>query len=283
MKVAILGYGKMGRLLAKMLEARGDEVILRVDIENRDSVTDEQLREADVAMEFSLPSAAVDNYKWCFDCGVPVVSGTTGWLSRMEEVKEYCRAKNGGFFYASNFSIGMNIFFKLNRMLAGIMSNFPAYKVSIDELHHRYKIDAPSGTAITLAEGLIAEHRDYEGWDVVERDEDSDLCVGDPALCSEASGGEAQGSTVATAEAVSQAGGSTAEEPPVAPGTIRIVSRRRGEELGTHEVFYNAPLDGISLKHYTYSRESFAMGAIAAADFLCGKRGIYSMDDLVKI
>ncbi len=253
MKVAILGYGKMGRLLAKMLEARGDEVILRVDIENRDSVTDEQLREADVAMEFSLPSAAVDNYKWCFDCGVPVVSGTTGWLSRMEEVKEYCRAKNGGFFYASNFSIGMNIFFKLNRMLAGIMSNFPAYKVSIDELHHRYKIDAPSGTAITLAEGLIAEHRDYDGWDVVERDEDSDLCVIEGAA------------DVA------------------APGTIRIVSRRRGEELGTHEVFYNAPLDGISLKHYTYSRESFAMGAIAAADFLCGKRGIYSMDDLVKI
>lgn len=164
MRIALLGYGKMGKLIEKIAVANGHEIVLIVDEGNRAACTGEQLREAEVAIEFSVPAVAVDNYKWCFDNGVPVVSGTTGWLERWDEVAAYCQQKQGGFFYASNFSIGVNIFFHLNKYLAKMMSRFGDYKVCLEETHHVHKLDAPSGTAITIAEGIIENNRAYSSW-----------------------------------------------------------------------------------------------------------------------
>ena len=164
MKIALLGYGKMGKMIERIACERGHEVVLIVDEHSRKHCTDEQLRQADVAIEFTVPAVAVDNYKWCMDCGVPVVSGTTGWLERWEEVADYCRQKEGRFFYASNFSVGVNLFFRLNKYLARLMSALEDYKVLIEETHHIHKLDAPSGTAITIAEGILDNHAAYRTW-----------------------------------------------------------------------------------------------------------------------
>lgn len=164
MRIALLGYGKMGKMIEHLAVERGHEIVLIVDENNRREVTAAQLKEADVAIEFTVPAVAVHNYKWCLDNGVPVVSGTTGWLDKWDEVVEYCQQKNGGFFYASNFSIGVNLFFQLNKYLAKLMSGFDDYKVFIEETHHIHKLDAPSGTAITLAEGILGNNEGYHSW-----------------------------------------------------------------------------------------------------------------------
>ncbi len=166
MRIALLGYGKMGKLIERIAIERGHEVVVTVDETNRSKVTDDQLKQADVAIEFTMPAVAVENYKWCFDLGVPVVSGTTGWLDRWEEVTAYCEQHRGGFFYASNFSIGVNIFFRLNNYLARLMHDFDDYKVLIEETHHIHKLDAPSGTAITIAEGILENHGGYSSWEL---------------------------------------------------------------------------------------------------------------------
>lgn len=164
MRIALLGYGKMGKLIERIATDRGHQVVLKVDEQNRSKCMDEELKRADLAIEFSVPAVAVENYKWCFDNHLPVVSGTTGWLARWEEVVSYCREKEGSFFYASNFSIGVNLFFHLNQYLAKLMGNFGDYKVFIEETHHIHKLDAPSGTAITLAEGIVGNHPRYNSW-----------------------------------------------------------------------------------------------------------------------
>lgn len=166
MRIALLGYGKMGKLIERLAVDRGHEIVLIVDENNRKTTSGEQLARADVAIEFSVPAVAVDNYKWCFDHGLPVVSGTTGWLDKWDEVVEYCQQRDGGFFYASNFSIGVNIFFQLNKYLAKIMSGFNEYQVFIEETHHIHKLDAPSGTAISLAEGILGNHEGYRSWEL---------------------------------------------------------------------------------------------------------------------
>ena len=168
MRIALLGYGKMGKMIERIAIERGHEIVLIVDENNRAACTDEQLKQADVAIEFTMPAVAVENYKWCFDNGVPVVSGTTGWLERWDEVVACCREQQGGFFYASNFSIGVNIFFQLNKYLAKMMNGFNDYKVFIEETHHIHKLDAPSGTAITIAEGILGNHDGYRSWQLNE-------------------------------------------------------------------------------------------------------------------
>lgn len=168
MRIALLGYGKMGRMIERIAVGRGHEIVLVVDEHNRGECTGEQLRKADVAIEFTMPSVAAANYKWCFNNGVPVVSGTTGWLEQWEEITAYCREKQGGFFYASNFSVGVNLFFQLNKHLAKLMNGFNDYKVYIEETHHIYKLDAPSGTAITLAEGILGNLDGYNSWQLNE-------------------------------------------------------------------------------------------------------------------
>ena len=155
MKIALIGYGKMGKEIEKIALDRGHEIVLKIDITNPEDLIIRNLQKADVAIEFTIPSSAVNNYQLCFDAGIPVVSGTTGWLDRQPEVFENCKKLNGTFFYASNFSLGVNIFFSLNKKLAALMANHNEYKIGITEIHHTHKLDAPSGTAITLAEGIM--------------------------------------------------------------------------------------------------------------------------------
>lgn len=159
MKIALLGYGKMGQVIERIAVERGHEIVLKKDEFN----TYEGLSTADVAIDFSVPSAAVSNISSCFNANVPVVSGTTGWLEHYDEMIALCKSKNGGFISSSNFSLGVNLFFEFNEYLAKIMKPFSHYKVDMEEIHHDQKLDAPSGTAITLAKGVI-ENSNYTDW-----------------------------------------------------------------------------------------------------------------------
>ena len=159
MKIALLGYGRMGKTIERLALERGHEIIFRI----KDDVASYDLTQADVAIDFSIPDAALENITSCFDQQVPVVSGTTGWLDKYQEAVELCKEKNGAFIYASNFSLGVNLFFELNKKLAQMMSSFPDYSVSIEEIHHTQKLDAPSGTAISLAEQII-ENSSKKAW-----------------------------------------------------------------------------------------------------------------------
>lgn len=158
MKIALFGYGRMGKEIEKIALQRGHEIVLKIEEGDKFDIS-----QADVAIDFSVPAAAFDNITHCFKSSVPVISGTTGWLNRFEEAKTICKAQNGGFIYASNFSLGVNIFFELNRQLAKMMSSLEDYQIDIEEIHHTKKLDAPSGTAITLAEGII-ENTNKENW-----------------------------------------------------------------------------------------------------------------------
>ena len=163
MKIALLGYGKMGQVIERIAVERGHEIVLKKDEFN----TYDGLSNADVAIDFSVPTAAVDNISSCFHANVPVVSGTTGWLDHYDEMLALCAEKNGGFISSSNFSLGVNLFFGLNEYLAKMMSKFDSYKVDMEEIHHTQKLDAPSGTAISLAKGVI-ENSDYTNWTMDE-------------------------------------------------------------------------------------------------------------------
>ena len=164
MNILLLGYGKMGMAIEKIAVERGHTIAGRITIENRKALTIEQLKKADVAIEFSEPGAAVENIKLCLDNGIPVLSGTTGWLDQKEAIDAYTLEKNGTFFYASNYSIGVNLFFKLNKTLASLMGKYSEYNVDMEEIHHTEKKDAPSGTAITLAEGIMGLNPSKKQW-----------------------------------------------------------------------------------------------------------------------
>jgi 4-hydroxy-tetrahydrodipicolinate reductase len=164
MKIAIIGYGKMGRAIEEVALKRGHAIVLKVNIDNLEDNTPEKIRQADVAIEFSGPESAYENIMRCIESGVPVVSGSTGWLARLEEVRQYVLARNRAFLYASNFSVGVNIFFEVNQHLAEMMAHQPDYDVSITEVHHTEKRDAPSGTAISLAEQIQEKIKRKKGW-----------------------------------------------------------------------------------------------------------------------
>jgi 4-hydroxy-tetrahydrodipicolinate reductase len=164
MKIALIGYGKMGKTIDRLATQAGHEIVLRLDVDNAHEFTAENLRKADVAIEFTRPEYAFDNIVKCLEAGVPIVVGTTGWLSRLEEAKTRCTQWNGSLFWASNYSIGVNIFFALNRYLAKLMNKQEEYNVRMTETHHTQKLDAPSGTAITLAEGILAEIERKSSW-----------------------------------------------------------------------------------------------------------------------
>lgn len=155
MKIALIGYGKMGHTIERIARSRGHEIVSIIDKDNQEDFNSDAFKSADVAIEFSMPAAAMENYRRCFAAHVPVVAGTTGWLDQIAAIKEACEKEGQTFFYASNFSIGVNIFFAMNKYLARIMNNYPAYNVRMEEVHHIHKLDSPSGTAITLAEGII--------------------------------------------------------------------------------------------------------------------------------
>ena len=177
MKIALIGYGKMGKTIEQIALQRGHQIVSIIDINNTADFDSEAFRSADVAIEFTTPATALNNYMRCFAANVPVVSGTTGWLDHLDEVKAKCEQEGKTFFYASNFSVGVNIFFALNRYLAKIMNTFPAYDVRMTEVHHIHKLDAPSGTAITLAEGIL-EHIDRKKrWTLETAEQPTDLPI----------------------------------------------------------------------------------------------------------
>jgi len=164
MNIAIIGYGKMGKIIEKLATKKGHKIVLKIDDSNIAKLTVENLKKADVAIEFTCPEAAFRNINLCFDAGIPVVSGTTGWLDKYDKIKKRCETEKQAFFYASNFSLGVNIFFKLNQHLANIMNKFESFDVSISETHHIHKLDAPSGTAITIAEDIISRIDRKQDW-----------------------------------------------------------------------------------------------------------------------
>lgn len=177
MKIALIGYGKMGKTIEQIALNRGHQIVSIVDINNPEEFQSANFKSADVAIEFTTPATAFDNYMKSFAAGVPVVSGTTGWLDRIGEIKEKCEKEGKTFFYASNFSIGVNIFFALNKYLAKIMNNFSSYNISMTETHHIHKLDAPSGTAITLAEGIIENVDRKDRWTLETAEQPTDLPI----------------------------------------------------------------------------------------------------------
>ncbi len=237
MKIALIGYGKMGKEIEQIALNRGHSVVLIIDIHNPEKFTAENLRKADVAIEFTSPETAVKNCLNCINAGIPVVCGTTGWLDQKELVEKECRKKNGCFFYSSNYSLGVNIFFELNRKLAHMMKDYRQYDVTMTEVHHTQKLDAPSGTAISLAKDIISEHGTKTKWTI---------------------------------------------EKPVSENELYIHPVREGTVPGIHTVKYDSDVDYIEITHSAYNRKGLALGAVMAAEFSAGKKGIYSMNDLLK-
>ncbi len=164
MRIALLGYGRMGKVIEGIAVSRGHEIVLKIDVANQNDVNLISKSTVDAVIEFSSPEAAFENLKICMQNAVPTVSGTTGWLHKKPEIENLCLKHDGAFFYASNYSIGVNLFFRLNKILAKMMNPYQNYKVSMDEIHHTMKLDAPSGTAITLAEGVIENNLQYSEW-----------------------------------------------------------------------------------------------------------------------
>lgn len=172
MKIALLGYGKMGKEIEKIALNRNHEIILKVDKENTANITVNDLKQADVAIEFSTPHTVLENIQRCFEADLPVVVGTTGWYDHFDSIKNQCLAENKSLFYATNFSLGVNLFFKVNKYLAELMNNYPEYEVSMEEIHHIHKLDKPSGTAITLAEQVIERLERKSRWSITEKNND---------------------------------------------------------------------------------------------------------------
>lgn len=237
MRIALYGYGKMGHAIEQVARARGHEVPLTVDQHNAGTAP----TGCDVAIEFSRPEQALANMELCLRNGVPVVVGTTGWYDRLGEVQDLVSRHKGGLLWASNFSIGVNLFFRLNKYLAQLMDGHSEYRAHLDEVHHIHKLDAPSGTAITLARDLDLKNRAYSGW------------VLDPA------------------------------SPPPVPGPLPIHSERSGEVPGTHSITWKSAEDRITITHEAYGRQGFAVGAVVAAEWLRGRTGLFTMDNVLEL
>ncbi|MCS7005772.1 MAG: 4-hydroxy-tetrahydrodipicolinate reductase [Cytophagales bacterium] len=237
-RIALIGYGKMGKTIEQIAIERGNTISKIVDIHNQDELVFLSPENTDVAVEFTQPESAVHNISVCLKNGVRVVCGTTGWLEHRPLVEVLCHEYQGGFFYASNFSIGVNIFFNINSLLAKMMNKYPAYKVRIQEIHHIQKKDAPSGTAITLAENIIQQIQRYSSWKL----QDSS---------------------------------------PAQENQIPIEALRIDEIPGIHTIWYESDIDAIEIKHTAHNRKGFAYGAVLAAEFMVGKKGIYGMKDLL--
>lgn len=242
MKIVLLGYGKMGQIIERFAMKRGHEVVLIIDERNRNSITPEDLEDADMAIDFSTPHAALENISLCFESNLPLVVGTTGWYEHLDEVKETCLEADQSFLYGSNFSIGVNIFFHINKMLAKAINPYKQYDVQVEEIHHIHKLDAPSGTAITIAEGILENNDEKKTW-------------------------------------VNSVEGSGEEVIPKA-NELLIESLRIEEVPGTHTVLYSSEVDQIELKHTAHSREGFALGAVIAAEWLLGKKGFYQVTEM---
>jgi 4-hydroxy-tetrahydrodipicolinate reductase len=238
MKIALIGYGKMGKAIEELAVLRAHEIVLRISSSNLSAFTKENLVQSDVAIEFTGPHSAESNIKKCIEAGIPVISGSTGWTGKMDEIQEYVSQKNGSFLYASNFSVGVNIFFEINKKLAALMAEQKEYEVILEEIHHTQKKDAPSGTAITLAEQVLEKVKRKKRWinDLSDNPED-----------------------------------------------LEIISQRIDPTPGTHTVSYSSAVDTISISHTAHNRKGFAAGAVLAAEFIKGKKGFFSMKDVLHL
>ena len=235
MNIILLGYGKMGKTIERIARERGHQIAARIDIDNQHEF---ETIKGDVAIEFSHPDSAFENVRKTLERNIPVVCGTTGWLGQKDEIDTLTKKLGGAFFYASNYSLGVNLFFRLNEYLARMMERFPEYNVELDEIHHTQKKDAPSGTAITLAEGILKHLTRKEEW---------------------------------------------VKESSEIPSQLGIKSFRIADIPGTHVVKYNSAIDDIEIRHTAHSREGFATGAVLVAEWIRGKKGVFNMDDFLKL
>ena len=231
----------MGKEIEKVIleQNPNDEIVLKISDENLNEFTVENLKKGDVAIEFTQPDSAIGNIYKCFEAGVPVVVGTTAWLHKLEEVKKKCAETNGTLFFSPNYSIGVNIFWEVNRKLAQLMNHQLQYEISMEEIHHTEKKDAPSGTAVKTAEVILEELKSKKHWLLQTEDRRPKT-----------------------------------EE-------IPIIAKREPNVPGTHIVTYTSSVDYIEIKHEAKSRRGFAEGAVLAARWLVGKRGVFEMKDLL--
>jgi 4-hydroxy-tetrahydrodipicolinate reductase len=237
MKIALIGYGKMGKIVERFALQRGHEIVSIIDVDNQEDFQSEAFKSADVSIEFSVPHVAVGNIRKAFAAGVPIVCGTTGWTAALPELKKEIDEHGYTLFWSSNYSIGVNIFLEVNKYMAKIMNDYPQYNVEMTEVHHTQKLDAPSGTAITLAEGIIENLDRKNNW---------------------------------------------SKEMETSPESMAIKSIREGQVPGIHTIVYESEVDTITFTHDAKSREGFALGAVVAAEFTAGKKGLLSMGDLMR-
>lgn len=236
MKIALIGYGKMGKAIEEIAVHRGHSIVLKIDENNLSDFNQANISKADVAIEFTSPHSALGNIEKALSLGIPLVCGSTGWTDNMPAVVKQVQDKNGTFLYASNFSVGVNIFFEVNKKLAALMAPHAGYEVILEEIHHTAKKDAPSGTAITLAEQVLEAVTRKKKW--VNELSDN-------------------------------------------PEDLEIISQRVDPAPGTHHVRYSSPIDDIEIIHTAHNRKGFATGAVLAAEYIQGKKGIFSMKDVL--
>lgn len=250
MKIALIGYGKMGRMIEEIARSRGHEIVSIIDIDNQQDFDSPEFASADVAIEFTAPHVAYDNYLKAFSRGVKVVSGSTGWMDdHGDDVRRMCEKEGKTLFWASNFSVGMAVFSAVNRYLARIMNGFPQYDVRMEEVHHVHKLDHPSGTAITLAGEITAAIDRKNSW---------------------------------TVGMLTQPDGTVVTENTPAADQLAIDSIRRGEVPGIHTISYDSDADCITITHDAHSRRGFALGAVLAAEYTASHSGLLTINDMFK-
>ncbi len=237
MKIALIGYGKMGKAIEAIAIEKGHQIVLKIDVDNAADLNTVNLANADVAIEFTGPHSAVGNILKCFEAGIPIVCGSTGWLSEWDAIKNDCQQKNGTLVYASNYSIGVNLFFEVNKYLAKLMNGYSEYDVTLKEIHHTQKKDAPSGTAISLAEQVMENLQRKSAW--------------------------------------------TSNDQSTQANELFIASERIDPAPGTHHVTYSSPIDDIEIIHTAHNRIGFAGGAVKAAEFAVGKKGVFGMKEVL--
>ncbi|WP_338759992.1 4-hydroxy-tetrahydrodipicolinate reductase [Bernardetia sp. ABR2-2B] len=253
MKIALLGYGKMGKEIEKIALQKGHSISFKIDRENKSELEKLSLQNTDVVIEFTSPQSAFENVKLCLEKGISVVCGSTGWNEKKQEIEKMVLSNTGSeklaFFWASNFSVGVNIFLEINAFAAKLMQNYTHYDLDITEIHHTEKKDAPSGTAITIADTILENYDSKQNWQLVEKKSTQN----------------------------------NSSDNTINATTIPIFAERKEDVKGTHTTAYSSNEDEILLTHNAYSREGFAKGAVLAAEFLQNKKGVFGMKDLLKI
>ncbi|MBC7412393.1 MAG: 4-hydroxy-tetrahydrodipicolinate reductase [Bacteroidia bacterium] len=237
MKIVLLGYGKMGKMIEAIALERGHTIACTVSTNKLSMMETEAFTTADVAIDFSTPTSVVHNIHTCFAKNIPVVVGTTGWNNELATITDQCNQQQQALLHASNFSIGVNVFFAINKKLAQLMQPYPSYNISMQEVHHLQKLDAPSGTGISLANDILKNNNNYNDWVLLENKNSNTQ--------------------------------------------IPIEALRKPDVVGFHSITYNSPIDNITISHDAHTRQGFAQGAVIAAEWLVGKKGVFTMNDVL--